>query len=482
MLNLDKYQQFAVDCKDKYICCLAGAGSGKTAVMLHRIARIADETNRPDKILALTFTNAAAQEMRERYIKLVNETAYIPNFKTFHAFCYELLSDPNVCWKLGYSGIPAIADDSQVKATKKLAMIQCRLKSTSNLNQYKLTMLNHCVDRLLHQRNLITFDVLIHKVTQLFVDNDPVVIRYKQLYQYIFVDEFQDTDELQWNFVKSFNDSDIFVCGDALQNIYSFRGTTNKIIKKLSEDPKWHTITLIDNYRSDERVVWFANLYSRSYASDSYRINMIPISDSYGNVVIDRAQRINTYPLINSAWLPTILDIIPNDQGTTAILCRTNAEVNELSDILQHENIQYTTKCTDNSIDWRRYDEDEEYRAEWLSSSLNSTDYTTYLYKTIGQSASVKISVIDKYFPYAHSIERQRKVDTTSNPQNLYIGTIHSVKGLEFDNVHVVGAADFMFPLNIEENQNLFYVAITRAKHNLYVYTTTGGALDELES
>ena len=482
MLQLDENQQLAVDCKDKYICCLAGAGSGKTAVMLHRIARIAEETNRPDKILALTFTNAAAQEMRERYIKLVNETAYIPNFKTFHAFCYELLSDPNICWKLGYSDIPGIADDSQVKGMKKLAMIQCRLKSMSNLNSYKLTMLNSCVDRLLHQRNLITFDALINRVTQLFVDNDSVVIRYKQLYQYIFVDEFQDTDELQWNFVKSFSDSDIFVCGDALQNIYSFRGTTNEIIKKLSEDSKWRTIKLVTNYRSDEHIVWFANLYSRSYAPHSYRIHMVSSSDNNGNLVIDRVQRMSSYPLINSAWLSSMLHTIPDSQGTTAILCRTNAEVNELYDILQSENVRCTTKCIDNGIDWTQYDEDEEYRAEWLASRLNSTDYTTYLYKTIGQPASAKLAVLDECFPYARSIEQQRNVHTTSDPQNLYIGTIHSVKGLEFDNVHVMGAADIMFPLDKEENQNLFYVAITRAKHNLYVYTTTGGALDELES
>lgn len=479
MLQLDAYQQAAVDSNDPHICCLAGAGSGKTAVMIHRIARIAKETNKPHHILALTFTNAAALEMKERYCKLVaNLDDNIPEFRTFHAFCYSLIvNNPSICWKLGYSDVPAIADPAEIKTIEVKARAQCRLKSIKHLNPYQQKIFDKCVDRLLKQQNIISFDRLITRIVDMFLQDDPCILRYKDQYKYIFVDEFQDTDIMQWKFIQSFKTANIFVCGDALQNIYSFRGTTNEIIKQLSNDSSWTTVKLLNNYRSDRSIVKLANKYSSSYASDSYRIDMNNVSKHAGQCSIDKYPSIPYQEPVNIRGIDILTSRLQSDCGTHAILCRTNAEVTEMHNLLHKYHINPILRSRSTDIDSDRYAKDENYRADWIASYLNSDQYNLYIYKCLASPETSKLEILIQYFKDdANKIEAEL---LNSNPgifgSDVYLGTIHSVKGLEFDNVHVINANQWSFLLNSEDAKNLFYVAITRAKHNLYIYTGLEG-------
>lgn len=228
MSNLNEQQQAVVDCNDDRILVLAGAGAGKTFTMLKRINRLVSDGVRPSAILVLTFTNKAAFDMRDRY-KSTYPGKAIPEFRTFHSFCYHLIvTDSAVRKQLGYAKVPNICEEAELKRIKTRAKMQCNIKlSDSKLNgevplsnpkekqEYDIFM--KCVKKTLIKENIITFGILADEVSLLFTQNNEVIQHYKNQYQYIFVDEFQDTDPQQVRFISSFHDTKFCVIGDCLQ-------------------------------------------------------------------------------------------------------------------------------------------------------------------------------------------------------------------------------------------------------------------------
>lgn len=293
MSSLNEQQQKAVDLNADKILCLAGAGTGKTFCMLSRISRLVDDGADPSSILVLTFTNAAAFEMRERYKRNHSERV-VPEFRTFHSFCYSIISrDGNVREALGYTKVPKIATDAELHRIETLAKEKCGTKLSNDKikgkvpltpkEQFELDVYNKCVDKILKSSGLITFNILCYDVCDLFVTDHESILDYKERYKYLFVDEFQDTDPRQYDFITSFKDSSLFVVGDALQAIYSFRGADSSIIMGLANSSDWQTVKLFKNYRSTEEICDFANSNS-NYADDSYRIEIE--GQRYGSIAV----------------------------------------------------------------------------------------------------------------------------------------------------------------------------------------------------
>ena len=216
MSNMNDQQLEAVMSSASKILVLAGAGTGKTYVMINRIKRLVDEGADPVSILALTFTNAAAFEMKERYHKFQEDKSKgCPEFKTFHAFCYSLLvKDIAVRKALGYSTIPSIVDESTMKRTIKEVKQQCNITlsdkqlehpdTVPNSKKFEYEMFHKAMKQRLLKDSIITFDMLADSVCSLFIKNDPLIQTYIDQYKYIFIDEFQDTDPLQWKFAQCF--------------------------------------------------------------------------------------------------------------------------------------------------------------------------------------------------------------------------------------------------------------------------------------
>lgn len=226
-MPLDKFQEQVVNSTDNKILCLAAAGGGKTFTLLSRINHLIAEGVDPFSILALTFTNAAATEMRGRY-EAANPGKIIPEFRTFHSFCYSLIcKDYAVRTALGYSSVPGIASEEQEKEITERAKLQCKLTLNSyklkyrdgltRKEQWQVELYDKAVARFMRQENIITFDMLNSEVSKLFVADDPSTHRYKRQYKYLAIDEYQDVDPDQAAFMFSFTDSNIFCCGDALQ-------------------------------------------------------------------------------------------------------------------------------------------------------------------------------------------------------------------------------------------------------------------------
>lgn len=529
MLNSE--QQQAVDCKDSKILCLAGAGTGKTYTMLQRISKMVSEGSSPSSILVLTFTNAAALEMKIRY-KENHRMQKCPEFRTFHAFCYSILSsDKSVRTELGYSKIPYIAIDAVIKKTSKEAMLQSGITLSDKLiagidvptpkQKKDLEIYNKTLNRLLKKKNLITFDKLCYDVCKLFVDNKECIQKYKDRYKHIFVDEFQDTDPKQYEFVKSFKDADLFVVGDALQSLYSFRGADSSIIKNLASDSKWTTIKLHHNYRSTESICQYANDMSK-YANDEFRVTIE--SHKFGDDVHTEHMNCKKYYVNDSNCLDRCAESV-NWPGTTAILCRTNSEANSIQNYFKKNNLPFSMgNKADIAANIIQSIKDENFEIEWFASLLSSDKYSTYIrhsfqtdytldkflsdfgnnneliktYLGVIKDAKSKIDSEDNMLylwidlfnifsikcpAMPEDIDTKDKLlseiqyylsGDTNTEATVYIGTIHSSKGLEYDNVILIGVGGDSFPLTSEDNMNVYYVGITRAKTNLWVYKSRG--------
>lgn len=531
MYKLNEQQQLAVDSDSQRILCLACAGAGKTHVLISRICRLVNDGINPDNILCITFTNAAALEMEERYKARVGKSNKIPEFRTFHSFCYSLLSrNPQVRNAIGYSYTPAIANDAMQKKMEKMAMLQCGLKFSSKdlqspkelktKDKEKYEIFYKAYRRQLAKNNLITFNILLEEICKLFYTDDPSILAYKIRYRHIFVDEFQDTDSIQIKFLNSFPNTSFFFVGDALQNLYSFRGTSNKYIKMLSENDDWEKIRMNRNYRSTKQICEYANEHSH-YAKDSYRI---PLESDKDGVEVNEIEDSDynfdrRFPITNEC-ISSVVEELKSEDMDTAILCRTNAEVTYLQEQLKDYGIAtHSDKKKDYVHSILKSAIDDEYFVNWMSVFLNSQAYSNYLLLSAKETKITSEWFVNNFgkYPQIHELANKvfnvrRLILSTESVDELnekisdmfgldsyifddcenkydaivdaiktlddaevsgvYCGTVHSVKGLEFDRVIVINAGNPTFGLlgNDEENKNIFYVAVTRAKQKLIVF------------
>ena len=357
-MGLNIAQERAVMSTAPRILCLAGAGTGKTYTMIARIKHLVDQGVPPESILALTFTNAAAFEMKERFAKLT-DSGRIPQFRTFHSFCYHLIAtNSSVRMALGYSYIPKVAEPEDLKQIEKTCLLKLGIKqsykslsrSTDLRDQDMLKVYNKAFGQEMKARGLITFDRLCYGVCEMFKDNKPYIMKYKDQYEYIFVDEFQDTDPRQWEFVSSFSNSKLFIVGDALQAIYGFRGADSSIIKALSVDPEWEVIRLAQNYRSTGSICTYANGNSK-YADSDYRVDIVSERSLGQPVDVIPCKLRGSWYLAPEAFDAVVDDWQKQSNCSGAILCRTNAEVEAVCEELTNRGIDFVSgKQNDEAI------------------------------------------------------------------------------------------------------------------------------------
>ena len=288
ILNHNQYE--AVSAPDQYVRIIAGAGSGKTRVIIFRIAYLIEKLGYyPSQILAITFTNKAAEEIKERVKTILNDTQLNLKIATFHSFCARILRQE--IYILNYpSNFTIIDDDDQKKIIKSIlddmnldsknfpirgiidyidekknnwgTPDEIVISDTTNFFEEKKLEIYEAYEKKLAKHFYLDFNDLILKTIFIFENYPEVLQKWQRSIKHILVDEFQDVDANQYRLLKLFagDKNGITVVGDPDQTIYTWRGADIKIILDFDKDfLKTKTINLEENYRSSANILKVAN-------------------------------------------------------------------------------------------------------------------------------------------------------------------------------------------------------------------------------
>jgi DNA helicase-2/ATP-dependent DNA helicase PcrA len=553
--GLNPEQRKAVFGNHPNILCLAGAGTGKTQVLTHRIARLWEAGISPENMLALTFTRAAGAEMKERVIGLIGADGKKLFCNTFHAWAVEVIRE-NADW-LGYEPnfsvydrqqaeelIAEVLDDLQYKIPAK-KVVEARAGKYDGMSPIGRKQAERAAKeyefRLL-RNNALDFDGLIGTLKRAILENSVVHENLRRRYSYVFVDEFQDTDPEQWAIVKSIGSAYLFLVGDDFQSIYQFRGSDIGIILGLAKDRNWETVKLERNYRSTLPIVDAANSLIRHNTQTEKKLT----TDKPGPEVEYRE------PDDDAKEILDIIERLQRNQQigslkTTAILARTNKQIDRAKAILAAHGIPCETLTAANNplsgegakelLAWIAAIENPQddvalrkiaatkiskavilaaEKAQYAGSgtfadALWSTDagmkfraiydemaeqFRGYDGVTCGANRLViDLGIDDRGARYEISKWQQRQADLGEpataadlleyvrlsnvaeapakerNASKTCLMTVHGSKGLEFDEVFIIGAAQGTFPGrgDLQEERRLFYVAMTRARKYLNI-------------
>ncbi len=287
---LNSEQQRAAKATEGAVLILAGAGSGKTRTLTYRIANIIDKGVSPSNILALTFTNKAAAEMKERITSLIGDAAQYMWVGTFHSICVRILRrDAD---KLGYNKNFTIYDSADQQAIIKQAIKDLNLNDKIYVKREMLYKVSDAKNKnlspeeyfeeikrydqrakgiydiytyyvkALKDNNAFDFDDLILKTNELFIKDKQVLLSYADRFQYIHVDEYQDTNIAQYELIKMLASAhkNICVVGDDDQSIYGWRGADIRNILEFEKDYNNATVIKLEqNYRSTANILSAAN-------------------------------------------------------------------------------------------------------------------------------------------------------------------------------------------------------------------------------
>ncbi|MBR1718607.1 MAG: UvrD-helicase domain-containing protein [Bacilli bacterium] len=593
MLNdLNDKQLEAVKATEGPLLVLAGAGSGKTKVLTTRIAYLIKEKNvDPYNILAITFTNKAAREMKERIINLIGSVGYSMQISTFHSFGLSIIKDNYEL--LGYKPNFTILDsDDTLTLIKKILKdmnidpklynpkaIKNSISSAKNElidskkyakyvgSDFEATVLDvyKQYESRLISNNALDFDDLLMMPIELFNNNPSVLKEYQERFKYILIDEYQDTNEAQYLLTKmlSAKYKNICVVGDDSQAIYSWRGANYRNILNFEKDYKdTKTVYLEENYRSTKTILNAANSVIKNnidkkeknlwtnneegvkityhkalsevdeayYVKDEIKklikdgVSPSEIAVLYRTNAQSRAMEDAMlesqipYKVIGSFYfynrreikdLISYLKLIYNNDDDTSLIRIINTPKRGIGlKTIENLSIKALTNKTSmfNSIDsgkeliFKNLINELKEKQENLSLTelvdlvLDKSGMKDELVKENSIEADIRLENLEEFKSITRSFEEANGIislgefleqitlvsdmeEHKNNDNVVTLMTIHSAKGLEFENVFLIGMEEGIFPHknsmdlreDLEEERRLCYVAITRAKKNLYL-------------
>ncbi len=418
------------DHRSRRIVVAAGPGSGKTRLLVHKLASLLLlEDIKHDQLLMLTFSRAAATEFKSRLIKLVGSAAYFVDVKTFHSYCFDLL------------GQMGTIEKSNDVISKAVEMIESGEVEPSRIMKHVLV-----------------------------------------------IDEAQDMDEEEYRLVQALmkvnDDMRVIAVGDDDQNIYAFRGSDAKYFQSLITD--YHAIKyeMNENYRSTGEIVALSNAL---IASASNRMKTVPceaVSPEAGTAEIIR----HTSRYIEEAVARHLVS--NQEKGRIAVLTQTNEEAMIVNGLLHKFGIRSRLLQSNTGFRFSNLAEvryflkkiDEERKEEAVISDDAYTNAVDALKKRYAGSALLPLVVrMTRQFRYINQVKyasdltefiEESSVDdfVETKEQYVFVSTMHKAKGREFDSVYpCINQMD----LNNDESRRLLYVAMTRARRALYIHTRT---------
>lgn len=603
--QLNDMQKKAVTCTEGPLLVLAGAGSGKTKVLTTRIAYLINEKNvDPSSILAITFTNKAAKEMKDRVIKLIGNIGYSMKISTFHSFGLSILKEH--CDLLGYSKNFTIIDsDDSMTLIKKIVkdlnldskifnpkMIRNKISGAKNElmdpSEYvrfantdmeeKIVSVYERYQKRLKLNNSFDFDDLLMLPIKLLKENPDVLKQYQEKFKYVMVDEYQDTNQAQYILTKmmSAKYKNICVVGDNDQSIYMFRGANYRNILNFEKDYKNTSVILLEeNYRSTKNILDVANSIIKNNKSRKDK-TLWTNNDDGLKIKYHRSSNEKDESFYVVSEIKKLLNNgVPLSE--IAVLYRANAQSRNIEEVLLRDNIPYkvvgafyfynrkeikdliaylkliynhnddnsltriinvpkrgiglkaienlNTKAmleekslydslsTQKELDFKRLIDDLSKKSETMSLTelvdciLNDSKMKEELELEKTIESEVRLENLEEFKSITKSFEESKGIvslgefleeislvsdveEYKNNTNVVTLMTIHSAKGLEFDNVFLIGMEEGLFPhancLNdaeeLEEERRLCYVAVTRARKRLWLVNARSRMLYGKES
>lgn len=311
---LDKNQQEIVDSNEPRIIVEAGAGSGKTRVLIERVKRLLKDGVEPSNMVCITFTNMAAEEMKERLVDVPGiGDCFIG---TIHSFANKIFKNSNIEYKLfneeiqdqfmsvlialygKFLTMPVYIKYKEYAKKVDMGLMEEedieRFIDPNALYEIKVFLKNYRdknypenMNILCKRHNVITFDELLERTTKYFKEIDGKV-------EYLFVDEFQDIGPLEKNFFQALNADNYFYVGDEKQALYAFKGGNVNFFLNLIKSPKWKTYYLKNNYRCGQAILELATRVIVQ-ADDVISYESICKSGKVGNTIVDSKYKIDEY-------------------------------------------------------------------------------------------------------------------------------------------------------------------------------------------
>ncbi len=367
-MTLNDKQLEAVNHTEGPCLVLAGAGSGKTRVLTERIIKLIDDGVSPYNILAITFTNKAAKEMRVRVQNKIGDVANSIFIGTFHSFGLRILRENYDA--IGYSSNITILDTDDTKSLIKRILkensfdpadydikhIISKISSAKNdgisplefsklfLNEHDkvIGLVYEKYLKLLKENNSVDFDDLLLKPVEIFKKRKDILEKYQERFRYILVDEYQDTNSIQYELCKMLAKkyNNIFVVGDANQSIYSWRNADYRNILNFEKDYKnAHVVLLEENYRSTNTILKAAN----SVIKNNNEGTKLNLWTSIGDGEKVEYIRVEDEIKESSFVINKIKELVSEGYSYSdfAVLYRTNAQSRTIEEAFVRNNIPY---------------------------------------------------------------------------------------------------------------------------------------------
>ncbi len=371
-MNLDflnEKQKEAVITTEGPILVIAGAGSGKTRVLTTKVAYLVQEKKiNPSHILAITFTNKAAKEMKDRVIGMLGSIAYTIPISTFHSFGLQLMKENYEA--LGYKPNFTIMDSDDTltiikkiikelgydpkeynpKAIRnKISGAKNELMNAKEYEKYAATTYEEVVvkvyeryEKKLKANNSFDFDDLLMKPIELFQSHPEILKKYQERFEYILIDEYQDTNEAQYMLTKmlSAKYKNVCVVGDDSQAIYAWRGANYKNILNFEKDFKDTKVILLEeNYRSTQNILNVANNIIKNNKQKKEK-NLWTSNEEGVKIKYHKADNEKDEAFYVTTEIQTLLKKGVKEKEI-AVLYRTNAQSRNMEEMLLKENIPY---------------------------------------------------------------------------------------------------------------------------------------------
>jgi len=600
-MEMNRAQQEAVLHKNGPMLVLAGPGSGKTLVITERTKYLIEEHHIPaGQILVITFTKAAAVEMKERFLKCLGERQTSVNFGTFHSVFFTILKHA-----YHYNASNIIREDIRIQFFKEIIhhleleyedekeFISDISSEISLVKGDRIELSNyysiHCADEIfrkifkeydqkLRRANLIDFDDMLLLCYELLSERGDILALWQQKFQYILIDEFQDINKVQYDIVRMLAapQNNLFIVGDDDQSIYRFRGAKPEIMLRFHDDyPGSKQLLLDKNYRSKRKIVEAALKLVKNN-NNRFAKELCSVQEEGGEI---KFRHFETLADENQTIAEEILKYQKEgiDFSKIAILIRTNMGSGSLLHKLMEYNIPFQMKdslpnlfdhwiardiiayikiamgkternlylqiinrpkryvsreCFDTpEVDFevlKEYYEDKNWMLERLDAleydlvmlgRMNPFAAINYIRRGIGyeeylreyagtrrmkiedltdildelQESARDYKSYEEWFSYMEEYKEELKKQATDlknkKTDSITLATMHSSKGLEFQVVFIVDANEGITPhkkavldTDLEEERRLFYVAMTRAKEYLHIYSTKERYNKEMQS